>query len=448
MKTVYVWILLFLFVAVSGMAQDVTGKWYGHANVGAMKLRLVFTIEKEGEAYKGTMLSPDQSSQEIPMDKVAWENGELTASVTRIGFTYKGSLKDDGTLQGVFTQGAAFTLNMSRTPFEIKRPQEPVPPFPYKVEEVAFRNEKVNVKLAGTLTMPEIGNKFTAVVMVTGSGPQNRNEELMGHKPFWVIADWLTRQGIAVLRYDERGVGESEGNYSACGIPDFAEDAAAAIAYLKTRKEINPQKIGVIGHSEGGAVAVILAAQRLPAFIVSLAGPGVNGREVMRSQREILFRKSGLTDDYIAQYNESMAKMEDMILDPEMDEPTLKDKLKTMLAGTAPSPEQVEATIKQLTAPALVSLLRYDPAIYFKDIKCPVLALNGDKDLQVISRPNLEGFKQIAMNGNKQVVTREYPNLNHLFQQSTTGLPTEYSQIEETIHPPVLKDMSEWILKQ
>lgn len=445
MRTIYFFTISIFIAVFSLSAQDITGKWYGQADVGAMKLRINFTIDKSGDGYSATMKSPDQGSPEIPATQVTWGNNEINISIAPLNFTYKGALKEDS-IEGSFNQmGATFPLNLSREEIRINRPQEPKPPYPYKEEDITFRNEAMDIKLSGTLTIPDKTGKYPAVVMVTGSGPQDRNEEIMGHKPFLVIADHLTRHGIAVLRYDECGVGESEGNYGASTIPSFADDAAAAITYLKTRADIDPQKIGVIGHSEGGAVAVMLASKKIPAFIISLAGPGVNGCEVMRSQREAILRLSGFADNYITQYNGAMAQIEELILNAVTEKEVLTEKTEAIIAGT-PLAGQAEILIRQMTTPAMISLLRYDPAVYFKSVTCPVLALNGDKDVQVIAKPNLEGFKQITVNGNKQVTIKEYPDLNHMFQTAKTGLPTEYGQIEETINPVVMKDITEWIL--
>lgn len=446
MKTFYSSLLFLLISLFPAVAQDITGKWYGRPDIGMMKLRLIFTIEKNGEEYTGTLLSPDQSSREIPVSKITFEDRVLEVTVAPIGMVYKANLKEDNTLEGTLHQmGASFPMNMSREEIVLSRPQEPKPPFPYKVEEITFRNENAGINLRGTLTYPEGQGEYPAVVLVTGSGPQNRDEEIMGHKPFAVIADYLTRKGIAVLRYDERGVGESEGNYGIATISDFAKDASAALTYLKKRKEIDAHKTGVIGHSEGGAVAVILASQNEPSFIITLAGPGVSGRDVMRSQREALFKASGLSDDYIRSYNDALYHAEELIISSEMSLPEMEERLKEVFKGTSLSGHEQKA-LQQLTAPALMSLLKYDPAIYYGNIQCPVLALNGGKDLQVVPGINLEGFKQIERNGNKKVTTKEYPGLNHIFQTAITGLPSEYGQIEETINPEVLKDMAAWIL--
>ena len=446
MKIIYAF-FLFLAITINGFGQDITGKWYGQTDLGVIKLRIIFNFEKNGDTYSGTMQSPDQSTQERSITKATFENNELNIAIASLSFIYTGTLNEEGIIDGSFTQmGSTFPLKLSREEIKReKRPQEPNTPYPYKEEEVSFSNKKANIKLAGTLTTPEKGSDFTAVVLVSGSGAQNRNSELLGHKPFHVIADFLTRQGIAVLRYDDRGIEKSEGNYVTSNIPDFADDVAAAIDYLKTRKEINSQKIGIIGHSEGGMVAVMLASENIPSFIVSLAGPGITGREVMRTQREALYRLSNVPETFINQHNELFSKIEEVVIDPDFKRELFKDKLKPLIAGT-PLERQEEILLNQISSPEMISLLKYDPAAYFNNIKCPVLALNGNKDIQIISGINLEGFEQITTNGNTKVTIKEYPRLNHLFQTCTTGLPVEYGDIEETISPKVLNDIAGWIL--
>ncbi|MDR2968821.1 MAG: alpha/beta hydrolase [Tannerellaceae bacterium] len=448
MKAFYTGIVLLFVCAFNVSAQDITGKWYGNVDMGGMKLRIIFSIAQSGEGYTGFLLSPDQSSQEIPADIITWKDNQLTMTITQLAFSYKGTLKEDETLEGAISQmGATFPAILSRKPFEVNRPQEPRPPYPYKEEEVTFQNSGAGIKLSGTLTLPNGNGTFPAVILVTGSGSQNRDEEMMGHKPFLVIADYLTRRGIAVLRYDDRGVGRSEGDFEKAFISDFADDAAAAIAFLKSRKEIDPKKTGAIGHSEGGAVVTLLAAKQIPSFIITLAGVGVAGREVLRSQREAIFKASGAQQNYIDSYNATMAKAEDMLLAASnFDQADMEQQLKTLFAQT-PLAGQEKTVLKQLSMPVFRSLLLFDPAVCFKEIRCPVLALNGAKDLQVVPSLNLEGFRKITTNGNKQVTVREYPGLNHLFQTTATGLPTEYNQLEETFSPTVMKDISEWILR-
>lgn len=448
-RSMSLFLFLFCFTTFCFSQSDITGKWYGSADIGGVKLRLVFTLEQSGEGYSGTMLSPDQSSQEIPLSSVSYQEKELVIGITPIAFSYTGKLTESGKIEGSFTQsGQNFKLDLSRE--EVKgaeRPQEPQPPYPYHSEDVIFSNDEANIKLAGTLTLPQTSGSFTAVVLVSGSGAQNRNEEILGHKPFLVLADYLTRQGIAVLRYDDRGVGESEGNYMLATLSDFATDAQAAINYLKSRKEINTKKIGIIGHSEGGGIAHMLAARQIPSFIITLAAPGVNGQELLNMQRKAIFTASGIPEVYINQYNDYMGQAQQLALKA-TDKEELRKSITQLFAGT-PMENQTRAAVEQLSSPEIVSFLRYDPLAYFKNIKCPVLALNGMKDLQVPYKENLSAIqKNILANRNIHVITKAYPNLNHLFQTANTGLPNEYGTIEETLNEEVLKDIADWLLKR
>lgn len=445
MNKLFSFLALLIIVASSALAQDITGKWYGRADAGAMKLRIEFDIRQEAGSYSGVMISPDQSSAELPLTSVRFEKDTLALTIDPIRFAYKGVLKPDNTIEGNFTQmGVTFKLDLSRQEITVNRPQEPKRPFPYKEENITFRNDKAGINLGGTLTLPQGAGKFPAVILVSGSGAQNRDEELMAHKPFLVLSDYLTRRGIAVLRYDDRGVGESQGEYSTATVKDFATDAFAALAYLKTRREIDPTKTGIIGHSEGGMIAFILAAQGEPAFIVSMAGAGINGKDLLNLQREALGKQSGLSDEYIKQSNQQSTDVMELAAQFN-DVEELEKEIVSRFPLLAP---QAKAVARQISSPEIISIFQFNPDDYYKDIKCPVLALNGDKDVQVIADPNLDNIKrQLTAHGNNQVTVKKYPGLNHLFQTSTTGMPDEYGQIEETISSVVLGDIGDWILK-
>ena len=448
MKTIYLSLILAWISFFSAYSQDITGKWYGRANIGAMKLRIEFNIQTNGDGYSATMLSPDQSSQEIPVTSIQWKDSTLTLSIASIGFEYTGKQIATDKLEGVFTQmGSLFKLNLGRDEELANRPQNPRPPFPYQEEKITFESPKNGIKLAGTLTFPATGKNFTAVILVSGSGPQNRDEEIMEHRPFAVLADYLTQRGIAVLRYDDRGVGESEGNYATATLADFASDTQAAIEYLKSRKEIDKEKIGIIGHSEGGAIAFILASQQIPAFIVSLAGAGVPGRELMNLQRAALLNASGISD-YVIEINNRIIDEASALAMSISDKDELKEKITSLTQGTLLSGQE-NNLISQLTSSEMLSILRFDPAKLYPTIQCPVLALNGEKDLQVTAEENIRSIENgLRSAGNKKVETKIYPDLNHLFQTAKTGLPTEYGQIEETISPLVLEDIADWLQKQ
>jgi pimeloyl-ACP methyl ester carboxylesterase len=444
----FLFLSVFVLFSVSSCSYqaDITGKWYGSIDMGGFNMRIVFDIKQSGYEYSATMQSPDQTKEEIPVTAVTCEKNKLIIRIDNIDFLYKGKVGKDGIIRGEFTQmGQTQKLDLSHTEIaSVTHSQEPMPPFPYQAEDVTFENSEAGIRLAGTLTLPESPDNVTAVVLISGSGPQNRNEEIVGHKPFLVLADYLTRQGIAVLRFDDRGVEESQGDYTKATLADFATDVKAAVAYLKTRNEINKDKIGLIGHSEGGGIAFMLASQKVPAFIITLAGVGVTGPELLAMQRKALFQASNIPDEYIDTYNEYMAEAQQVAVEAKSAY-ELREGITKVFTGT-PVEKQIEPAIQQFSSPEIVSFLQYDPAEYFKNIQCPVFALNGMRDLQVPSGENLSAIlNDITANGNKNVRTKPYFNLNHLFQTAMTGHPDEYGAIEETFNEEALHDLSEWI---
>ena len=306
--------------------------------------------------------------------------------------------------------------------------------------------------------LPEKGSKFPAVVLVTGSGAQNRDEEIMGHKPFLVIADYLTRNGIAVLRCDDRGTAASQGDYASATNEDFAKATEAALNYLRSRKEINTRKIGIIGHSCGGTIAFDIAAKDPNiSFIISLAGAAVRGDSLMLKQVELISKSQGMPDPVWQTMKPSVRHRYSLLQQTakssdEIRKEVYADVTRTMSAEQLKNlntVQQLSAQINSMTSPWYLHFMRYDPTASLKKIKCPVLALNGEKDIQVDADMNLTAIKQhISENGNKNVTIKAYPKLNHLFQTCEKGTLAEYGQLEETINPEVLKDMTEWIKKQ
>jgi fermentation-respiration switch protein FrsA (DUF1100 family) len=330
--------------------------------------------------------------------------------------------------------------------------QDPQPPYPYHSEDLRFENQAAGITLAGTLTVPEEGERFPAAVLVSGSGPQNRDEEIFGHKPFLVLSDYLTRNGIAVLRYDDRGVSESGENYSTTTLYDFASDAAAAVNYLKTRKEINPEKIGIIGHSQGGTIAFMLAGEENSdlAYIVSMAGMAIPGDSLMRMQRYLIATTMGMSDEMIAK-NEAYIDIASNIINKYPQDSILQNTDRIIIESLPDSLKGFESIaavvgirtgIRQLMSPELKSLMNYNPSGVLTKIKCPVLALNGEKDLQVPADINLDRIEALVKG---PVTIKKYPDLNHLFQHCITGLPYEYTDLKETISPKVLDDIASWI---
>jgi pimeloyl-ACP methyl ester carboxylesterase len=343
----------------------------------------------------------------------------------------------------------------------IKRPQEPSKPYPYNSEEITFQNTLANITLAGTLTLPSKEGNYPAVVLISGSGAQNRNEEISGHKPFLIIADYLTRRGIAVLRFDDRGVGKSTGDFKAATTADFATDAASAVAFLRTRKEINTNRIGLIGHSEGGIVAPMVASSSEDVnFIVMLASPGIEIRKVLMMQQELIPRSLGASETDV-QKSIAISEKAFQMISTTTDRNTLKadlaklieeyyDDVPAMLRPPNLTKNQVIAMQSDMLSSTWYQyLLNYDPQPTLAKVTCPVLALNGEKDIQVTSKENLAGIRDASTKGgNTNVTVKELANLNHLFQNCETCSITEYETIAETFSPLALKEMSDWILRQ
>jgi uncharacterized protein len=440
------------------------GSWLGKLSTNGIDLRLVFNLKlNDKDSLVATMDSPDQGAKNIPLGRVILNEDKLQIQAPMLLGEYSGSIINDTTVNGTWTQrGAKFPVNLNKlkTAFTLNRPQEPKPPFPYTSEDVTFPNDKFNISLSGTLTIPAGTGPFPAVILITGSGAQNRNEELLGHKPFLVISDWLSRNGIAVLRYDDRGVGKSQGNYATATSADLATDAVAALIFLKRNSKINQKAIGLMGHSEGGLIAPIIASSNPDvAFIVSLAGPGVTGQQIVIRQSQDISRLSGISEEKIKKASETNKKLY-AVLRKEKDDRTAEIKIisiyseilekeKTSKEETEQSVNQLKASFGSATYPWFRYFLFTDPATFWKKVKCPVLALNGEKDLQVAADVNLPAIeKALKSGGNKSVKTVKLSGLNHLFQHCKTGLPAEYGEVEETFSPEALKIITDWILAQ
>jgi pimeloyl-ACP methyl ester carboxylesterase len=460
-------VMFLLIFAGAAMAQksfkDIEGAWSGSISESGIALRLVFNFTlTEADTVKATLDSPDQGASGIPLGRVTLADDTLIVDAPMLKGQYKGAIANDTTITGVWTQlGKKYPLELKRGARQItyNRPQEPVPPYPYKEEEVTFRNNVENFDLAGTLTLPEGNGPFAAVVMITGSGPEDRNETVFNHKPFLVIADYLTRNGIAVLRYDDRGCGKSKGNYANATSLSFADDAAAAVTYLLGRPEINPKKIGLAGHSEGGLIAPIVATKNKNiAFIVSLAGPGVRGYDALIQQNIDYFTVSGLSEKDLEEQLFMLRNLFDMVIAESDQRKFAKNAMEWYNSvldkkGLTPNERKdkmvvLSKAIVQINNPWMRYFLATDPAPFWSEVKCPVLALNGEKDMQVNYEQNLPAIKAaLKKGGNKKVRTISLPMLNHLFQHCTTGAPAEYVTIEETFSPEALEIMAKWIKK-
>jgi len=435
--------------------------WEGKLNVQSASLRFALKIYKQEDGSLAALAdSPDQSAFNLPVEKLSITPDSLKFEMPAMMVSYKGKLFNNGlSVSGIFKQGAAsIPLNFARVEklSEAKRPQTPVKPYPYNEEEVTFVNSKAGITLAGTLTYPKTGNSFTAVVLVTGSGRQDRDETILAHKPFLVIADYLTRSGYAVLRYDDRGAGKSQGNYAAANTEDLSYDALAAVEYLKTRKEIN--KIGIMGHSEGGEIAPLCASRsKDAAFIVLLAGPGLPGKDILLYQQELAFKAANINDNYVQKriaLNSSLMELAGNSKDSaktaaEMDAvidnflSSLNDKEKKVIIFTKAS---IAPFAKEIMRPWLRFFIKYDPRGALEELKIPVLAINGEKDTQVDPKLNLpEIEKALKKGGNNKYKIAELPGLNHLFQTCKEGTVAEYGKIEETFSPKALEIIKDWL---
>lgn len=418
--------VVFAMMAFAANAQE--GTWNGELNVMGNKVPLVFNFSTNG----CTIDSPSQGVNGIQAEKTVKDDGTISVKVGMIGATFEGKMAD-GEIKGTYVQnGFPLPLTLKPGKLAVKRPQTPVPPFPYKEESVSFTNAQYTFN--GTLTLPENYTKNTPVVlMVTGSGQQNRDEELFSHKPFAVIADALARQGIASLRYDDRGWGDKSVNFADFTTDDFRQDAAAAIPLL--RKRFN--KVGILGHSEGGTIAMMLAAEGKADFIVSLAGMAISGKETLIMQNRQAMSAIGLPKETVDSYCNSISKALDEIASgkkaSEINIDDVPQALKTITIKA----------LQQADTPYIRHFLTVDVGKLLPEIKCPVLALNGTKDTQVDCDANTTRIEKGLANCKHSI--KKIDGVNHLFQHCNTGIVTEYQQIEETISPEVLQEVAEWI---
>lgn len=452
--------LVTLFVATYMFSQDITGTWNGKLEFQGIQMRMLIHITQNDSGYTATMDSPDQGAKDIPVGNITFTDNILDFNIPAAGVQYKGTYKDD-IIEGTFSQGGANIPLAFKRGTGIKRPQEPKEPFSYYTEDVTFKNEKAGINLSGTLTLPKKEGNFPAVILISGSGAQDRNEEISGHKPFLLLADYLTKNGIAVLRYDDRGVGESQGDFSTSTSADFTDDTEAAFNYLKSRKEINKKEIGLLGHSEGGMVAPMVAERNKDvSFVVLLAGPGIKITELMVLQNYAVGKALGLPEATL-QENKKINSDTYAIVTAETDTQVMKDKLKAHMKKTSGAGlaaqgatekqinDYISSEVEGITSPWFIYFLKADPTLVLEKIKCPILALNGSKDVQVTADENLNGIKMAtAKSGNKNVTVKKLDGLNHLFQTCTTGLPQEYGSIEETMSPVALNEISGWIKQQ
>jgi len=434
----------------------VEGLWQSALETHGLRLRFQLHVSHDTEDQLiGALDSLDQGVSGLPAVNLRLKEAAFHFEIPAVAGTFEGTL-DPGKnkLSGNWSQtGADAKLEFVRSdqPLELRRPQSPSKPYPYREEEISFSNAAAGVSLAGTLTLPKGAGPFPAALLIVGSGPHDRDESLANHRPFLVLADHLTRKGFAVLRYDKRGIGKSTGSADKATTLDLEADAQAAIAYLKTRKEIDPAKLALIGHSEGAMIAPLIASQAKDvAWVVLLAAPATKGEDTLLNQSELIGRAGGLTDNQLEASLDFDETAYDLVR-AEKDVPTLNEKLNELVKGSglaaAMTPSVLEPQLRMMESPWFRFFLDYDPLPNLKALQVPVLALYGQKDLQVPVQPNMALLQQALQDGgNKDVDVRELPDLNHLFQHAYSGTPTEYAAIEETFSPEALQLISDWLL--
>ncbi len=442
-------------------APSPAGIWVGTLKAGVIELKMAFDISKDkDDKLTAKFYSLDQTKEAFPVKAVTFADNKLAVDLPDLGAKYDGTLSEKGdAIKGEFVQsGMTMKLDLTRVDKlpVANRPQTPKAPFPYPTEDVTFENKAAKFELAGTLTLPKGDGPFPAVVLVSGSGPQDRDETLFDHKPFLVLADHFARNGIACLRYDDRGTHKSKGKFTDATSADFATDAHAAVVYLKGRKEIDPKRIGLCGHSEGGIIAPLVAAEHPKdvAFIILLAGPGVSGERIL-VQQALDFSKQldpTITDAMVKEQMDAVMP----VLRAAKTTDEAKEKLTAALtplvakekdeAKRKAAEKALPASVDRLADPWMRWFACHDPAPVLAKVACPVLAVNGEKDVQVKAKDNLEVIvSALKKGGNKTFKCVEFKGLNHLFQPCKTGQVSEYGNIEETLAPEVLKALTEWI---
>lgn len=462
MKTIISITLLFILSIEGAFSQDLSGDWSGKAKRGDKEITFVFNIKQEGANYSSVMNVPTFRVSGIKPAATMFNDGKLTIDGSNVGMSYIANFNTElQQFEGTYKEGGIeMTLNLKKGAVEIedqRRPQEPIKPYPYYEEEVVFQNKEANITLAGTLTLPSKNGTFPVVILISGSGPQDRDETFMGHKPFLVLADHLTKQGIGVLRFDDRGQGASTGDFGSATTEDFSKDVMSAIAYLKTRKDIDKKNIGLIGHSEGGIIAPLAANQTKDvSFMVLLASTGISGTELSVMQSKTL-REFPVKDEEA--YEENTRKAIAIVASNKSESEIKKeltahynDFLRPILSGLNVPEKNINAFIVSQVNTSIKPwsryFLQYNPADEIEKLQIPVLSLNGSKDTQVDAKINQNGIRQaLIKGGNKDYKIIELENLNHFFQECETGKMDEYRKIEQTFSPIALKEISSWVLE-
>jgi uncharacterized protein len=438
-----------------GAYKKLEGAWLGELNVGQQSLRVVIRVERDGDSYKALLDSPDQGGKDIPVSTLTLDGSKVDFEVGAVGGSYTGTLSEDGaTITGTWSQGPSnLSLELKRTKEapEARRPQYPKKPYPYKAVDVKFPGGADDVTLAGTLTIPKGEGPFPAVALITGSGAQDRDETVMGHKPFLVLSDYLTRHGIAVLRYDDRGTAKSTGSMAQATSVDFADDAEAAVRFLMSREETAAGSKGLIGHSEGALIAPMVANRGdLVSFVVLLAPPGVSGDVVSVSQTLKLLELRGVPEEKRREVSKPMRTLFAALAagKPANELRELFDTLAPgVLVASGADPATLNLVFQKMTSPWMRYFLAYDPAPAIAELSIPALALWGERDLQVLVDINQPPVQNALAGGHPASSAEVLPGLNHLFQTCKTGDVQEYARIEETMSPVALARIADWVQK-
>jgi uncharacterized protein len=444
-------LLLPVVLALGSCTPDVSGTWLGTITMDGRTLRVVFNLTRNADdSYGGTADSPEEGDIGIPLTSALVNGRDVTLTVDALQAQFTGELALDGhSIQGQLQlAGTSLPLTVQKQPgpLDYRRPQDPIPPYPYRQQDVTFSNADAGVTLAGTLTWPKGPGPFKTVALITGSGAQNRNEEGKNHRPFLVLSDALTRAGIATLRWDDRGFGKSTGDFDSATTQDFASDVRSAVRYLRQQSFFVPSAIGLVGHSEGGIVGP-MAADGNPdvAFLVLLAGPGESGDQIIIHQDRAIGAAMGVPPDQLDQ-QEALDKSLYACFYQTSDPAVLDQLLRAVLTQAGVTGAEQDATVAGLNTPWMRYFVTYDPIPVLKRTRIPVLALDGSLDTQVVADQNLPPIQAaLTAAGNLDATTQKLPGLNHLFQHAITGSPTEYGEITETMAPEVLAEVPDWI---
>ncbi len=468
MKKIFVLLFCMGYTGISFGQKSVVGNWLGTLPVGG-GLRVVFHISKDGTIYSANMDSPDQGAKGIPVSSVIVNGDSLFLKVDMLKGGFSGKFTNDTTIVGKLMQDhneIPLTIIKTKADVGLKRPQTPISPFGYKSDDVEYDNADKSVHFGATLTYPSGNGKFPAAILITGSGQQDRDETIMEHKPFAVIADYLAKQGFAVLRVDDRGKGKTKGAIATATSADFANDVEAGLAFMKKQTNIDTTRLGLIGHSEGGLIAAIVSSRRSDInFIIMLAGPGVSGAELMAAQNKALLTSQGFKKDIADAYGNFYLQIAKEVTVATNDDSALLAAKKVFenwkgsvaqttleslgMAERNQIQDKLGAMVKAFRSPWMKYFVTTNPDDFLIKTNAKVLALNGEKDIQVIAQPNLEGIKNALKKSNSKVVeVKMLPGLNHLFQHCKQCNVAEYGKLEETFSPEALSIMGDWLKKE